>query len=241
MKFNTENDGFIRNMVPVLLIAVVFIGLTLFMKSDQASAFMMAIRNWFILPHKAVILNLPWVNAMVFTTTGGLLIGIGVPRLGISTLAGMIFGITAGTSLGIIAAAIGASLDYSVARLFMAKQVTRLSGYRVDQLKKRFRHNAFLGTLYFRLFPLSNSTLVSLLAGACRIPFGPFLAGSVLGFIPLSFVMSFLGNGSTNGNLIQIFTGIACLIILHILLLVAKRKSKQLEIPIQEFENTGVL
>lgn len=227
-------------MASVLVIAAVFVGLSLFMKSTQASALMVDIRNWFLLPHETAILNLPWINALVFMATGGILIGLGIPRLWISALAGMIFGIVVGTLFGIFAALIGASLDYFAAALFMSKFVTRLSGYRIDRLKEGFRKKAFLWTLYFRLFPLSNSTAVSLLAGSCRIPFMPYLAGSVLGFIPLAFVMSFLGNGSANGSLIQISTGLACLFILHILLFVAKRKSKQLDIPVAELEKTGV-
>jgi uncharacterized membrane protein YdjX (TVP38/TMEM64 family) len=76
----------------------------------------------------------------------------------------------------------------------------------------RFATNAFWWVLYLRLFPLSNATLAGLLCGGCRIPLGPYLAGSLLGFIPLTLVFAVFGSGGASGSYYQVAVGALLLV-----------------------------
>ena len=64
-----------------------------------------------------------------------------------------------------------------------------------------------------RLFPLSNATLAGLVCGACRLPAKPYLAGSLLGFIPLTVVFAVFGDGGAKGNFYQIALGTLLLLL----------------------------
>ncbi|MFH1156700.1 MAG: VTT domain-containing protein [Pseudomonadota bacterium] len=215
--------GFLREAAPVILIGLVFIGLAALLRTSWAAGLFQSARNWFVAPHAVHALDLPWVNAAVFILAGGFLIGVGVPRLWVSALAGAVYGLLAGTVLGLAASTIGASVVYAAGWGFLSGRVMGLSGYSLAHWRARFQENAFLWVLYLRLFPLSNATAAGLLSGSCRVPFLPYMAGSVLGFIPMALVMTFLGEGSVRGSYVRIMAGIACLAILHIILYAGKR------------------
>jgi uncharacterized membrane protein YdjX (TVP38/TMEM64 family) len=79
--------------------------------------------------------------------------------------------------------------------------------------KRRFQENAFWWVLYGRLFPFSNSTLMSLVCGSCRVSFREFMIGSFIGFMPLTITFATFGSGSMKGNLWQIGFATALLVI----------------------------
>ncbi len=214
---------FLNEMTPVILTGIIFLGLAVVLKTPWASGLYREIRSYFLTPGTMPILNIPLITALLFTMAGGTLIGLGVPRLWVSSLAGAIFGITVGTLVGLVASTMGASIVYFAGRLFLSNWIQKKFKHRIEHWKTRFQKNGFLWILYIRLFPLSNSTVVGLLSGSCRVPFVPYLAGSFLGFIPLTLLMCSLGDGSAQGKYLQIGLGIACIAAIHTLMFINKK------------------
>jgi uncharacterized membrane protein YdjX (TVP38/TMEM64 family) len=142
-----------------------------------------------------------WRQALLFAVIFSLLIGVGLPRLWVSAIAGALFGTLWGTLLALAATLVGAAIVYRIGWAVLAGMVRRRMGSRLALWRARFEANAFWWVLYMRLFPLSNATMAGLLCGACRIPFRAYLAGSFLGFIPLTVVFAIFGNGGAQGNL----------------------------------------
>ena len=215
--------SFLGELLPVILTGLFFVCLALLLKTSWASRLYLDIRNYFLHPGPSTILNIPWIKCLVFTATGGVFIGMGIPRLWVSSLAGAVFGISVGTILSLGAASMGASLVYTAGRLLLSSWVQNRFRSQIEHWKIKFQKNCFLCVLYLRLFPLSNSTLVGLLSGSCRIPFFRYLAGSFLGFIPMTILMCSLGDGSAKGKYIQICLGIICIAAIHIFLFFNKR------------------
>jgi uncharacterized membrane protein YdjX (TVP38/TMEM64 family) len=118
-----------------------------------------------------------------------------------------------GTLLALLASVTGAAIVYRFGCTLLAGILQRRSGARLARRQTRFAHNAFWWVLYMRFFPLSNATLAGLVCGACRIPVGAYLAGSLLGFIPLIIVLTLLGSGGIKGNFYQIAIGIGLLLL----------------------------
>jgi len=106
--------------------------------------------------------------------------------------------------LSLVASLIGASILYAAGRFMLAAVVERRIGDTLKVWKSRFRENAFWWVLYGRFFPFSNSTAMSLLCGGCRVPFIPYMTGSLIGFVPLAIVFAAYGSGGVKGNLWQI-------------------------------------
>ncbi len=55
--------------------------------------------------------------------------------------------------------------------------------------------NPFSMTLLIRLLPVGNNFATCLAAGVSRVPARPFLLGSLLGYIPQTFVFALAGSG----------------------------------------------
>jgi uncharacterized membrane protein YdjX (TVP38/TMEM64 family)/Tfp pilus assembly protein PilZ len=143
-------------------------------------------------------------SGLVFTLAGGGLIALGVPRLWASAVGGIIYGAFIGSILSILAALFGASVVYLAGKFIFAAVVERRVGDKARIWKARFQQNAFWWVIYGRLFPFSNSTVMSLLCGSCSVPFIPFVMGSLVGFVPLAVAFATYGSGDTKGNIWQI-------------------------------------
>lgn len=128
-----------------------------------------------------------WTSSAYFVLIGGAAISLGVPRLWVSGAAGAIYGVLLGMILAMVSSILGASVVYGLGRRLLAGTVERRLSGQVSLWRQRFQENAFWWVLYARLFPFSNATLASLLCGSCRVPVAPYLFGSFLGFIPLTF------------------------------------------------------
>jgi len=209
---NTKTE-LIRDLIRILIIGMFFVLLTLVLKSDIIKRSFTDIQT--------VRESLSWlesysslsISTLFFILAGGLLMSLGIPRIWISALSGAVYGIFWGTCIGLLSSLLGAIILYYAGCFLLGTIVMRRFGEKLNVLKKRFQENAFWWVLYGRLFPFSNSTLSSLLCGSCKVPFSPYLAASLVGFIPLAVVFTIFGSGSMNGNYTQIYIGTGLLLI----------------------------
>jgi len=152
-------------------------------------------------------------SILLFTLFCGCLTSVGVPRLWVSAAAGIIYGAFMGTILSLVASLQGAATLYATGSTILSGVVERRAGKILNTWKERFQKNAFWWVLYGRLFPMSNSTLMSLICGCCKVSFKSFMLGSFLGFIPLAIVFAMFGSGGVKGNLWQIVFATTLLIL----------------------------
>jgi uncharacterized membrane protein YdjX (TVP38/TMEM64 family) len=143
-------------------------------------------------------------SCLTFTLAASGLIALGFPRIWASAVGGGIYGAIMGSILSILASLFGASLLYLAGKTTLAAIVERRAGDRFGVWKVRLQENAFWWVLYGRLFPFSNSTVMSLLSGSCNVPFIPYVLGSLLGFVPLAVVFATYWSGGIKGNMFQI-------------------------------------
>lgn len=153
------------------------------------------------------------LSTVLFTLLCGGIISAGVPRLWVSAAGGIIYGAFMGTILSLMASLLGAAVLYGTGSTFLSGVVERRAGRVLNTWKDRFQKNAFWWVLYGRLFPLSNSTIMSLICGCCKVSFRSFMLGSLLGFIPLAIVFAMYGSGGVTGSLWQIAFATALLIL----------------------------
>lgn len=154
-----------------------------------------------------------FLSSLIFTAACGLLISLGVPRLLVSAAGGVIYGALIGTIASVAAALIGASLSYFFGRFTLSDIVARRFSGKFNEWRSRFRDNAFWWVLYGRLFPFSNSTVMSLFCGSCNVPFLPYILASFAGFVPLAATFSFYGSGGMQGNYLQIAIATVLLVV----------------------------
>lgn len=205
-----------RDVVGICLVGAVFIGLALVVDSRLLHSFV-DIDHWRLIFGQGHRVGGRGMGMLAFVVIGGLLISAGVPRTWLSVFAGGVYGVVRGSILAVLAATVGAVLVYLAGRLFLQTVVDRRIGGRLEVWRDRFRRDAFWWVLYGRLFPFSNSTLNSLVCGSCAVPLLPYLAGSVLGFVPHSVIFAMFGDGGAEARISQVLLGVGLLLVTVIL------------------------
>jgi uncharacterized membrane protein YdjX (TVP38/TMEM64 family) len=193
-----------KDIARVVLVVAIFVGAALLFRNEAVREHLFDIQKLRELLHPE---DGALQSYVIFTLAGGALVGLGLPRLWLSFAAGAIYGSALGTGLSMMATMIGATVTYMLGRSLMRGVVRRRLGRRVEAWNERFRRNGFLWTLYLRLFPLSNATMTSLLAGSGKVSLGAFSLGNLIGFLPLTVVFALAGSGAAKANNHQLTIG----------------------------------
>ncbi|TAN53853.1 MAG: TVP38/TMEM64 family protein, partial [Rhodospirillales bacterium] len=153
-----------------------------------------------------------WVDASVkgqglkgelaFLLAGLLLIAAGFPRQAVCFMGGYAFGFLEGLGWSMLASAAGCIVCFYYARYFGRSLVQRWFGPRIAKIDGFLAGNPFSMTLLIRLLPLGSNLLTNIAGGVSSSRALPFLAGSVLGYVPQTLVFVLLGSG------IQVDTGL---------------------------------
>lgn len=198
-----------KDIFRVCVIVAIFIATALFFQNETIKEHFLDVEKMraFLHPEET-----PYQSYLIFLFVGSILVGAGMPRIWLSFLGGAIYGVLLGTTLSLVTSILGAFYTFSLGRSLLRSLVRRRLGKRFGVWNKRFKDNAFVWTLYLRLFPLSNATLTSLMAGACKVGLKPYVLANLIGFFPLTLVFAMAGSGAAKGNPSQLVIGILCFV-----------------------------
>ncbi|MDF1719515.1 MAG: TVP38/TMEM64 family protein [Minwuia sp.] len=124
----------------------------------------------------AVALSVP--GALVLTITGGFL-----------------FGNVFGTLWAVIGATIGATGIFLAARTALGDTLRKKAGPSLKRMEDGFRENAFNYLLFLRLVPVFPFFIVNLVPAFLGVRVGTFIAATLIGIIPGTFVFAQVGRG----------------------------------------------
>lgn len=136
---------------------------------------------------------------LLYLAVGGFVTAVAVPRHVVSFLGGYAFGLGLGTVLALAATEIGCVLVFFYGRFVGRPLVSARLGARVRRIEDFLAANPFSMTLLIRLLPVGNNFATCLAAGVSRVPARPFLLGSLLGYLPQTFVFALAGSGIEMG------------------------------------------
>lgn len=123
-----------------------------------------------------VALSLP--GGLIMTLTGGLL-----------------FGWLAGAILTVIAATVGATLIFLIAKSSFGETLAAKAGPWVDKLRDGFKENALSYLLFLRLVPAFPFFAVNLAPALLGVPLSTYVIGTFFGIIPGTTAFSVAGAG----------------------------------------------
>ncbi len=136
-----------------------------------------------------------------FVALGTLACAVGLPRQIVALAGGYAFGFWPGAMLALAAEILGCALDFWWARLLgrrvAARFLQRGEGGRLHRLDRFLADRAFTATLTLRLLPFGSNIALNLLAGVSAVAALPFLAASLLGYIPQTVVFALAGAGAS--------------------------------------------
>lgn len=155
-----------------------------------------------------------WYQGMSgFVIAGALFTVIGGPRQAVAFVAAYLFGLWPGFLLSMASVALSCIAASGMARIFGASAREIVRG-RVDYAFRVWRENPFSTTVILRLLPVGSNILTNIAAGAMGVALVPFVAGSLLGYIPQMAIFSLMGTGVDLGAEWQIILAIALFLVL---------------------------
>jgi len=136
--------------------------------------------------------GIPWLGP-VFALAYATIAMFAAPVSPLAYGAGAVFGFAEGTIWVWVGSMLGGPAGYWLARSAWGKAAKRLLGRYQSKLSELERGSAFLTTLRLQLLPIVPFGVFNYAAGATRLPFFPFLAGTGIGIIPGSIAAVYVG------------------------------------------------
>lgn len=126
---------------------------------------------------------------------GALAVAVGLPRQAVCFLGGYAFGLGQGLLLAETASGLGCLVCFLYARLFGRDLVRHRFADRIEKLDAVLKGHPFTMATLIRLLPVGSNVLTNLIAGVSSVSLPPFLAGSLVGYLPQTVIFVLLGSG----------------------------------------------
>ncbi len=136
-----------------------------------------------------------WQGAAALVAAGALLSAAGMPRQAVAFAGGYAFGVWQGGALALLAQMLGCVADFWFARVLARDWARRRVTGRLARLDRFLSAKPFTASLTLRLLPVGNNLALNLLAGVSAMPAWPFLAATLLGYLPQTAVFALAGSG----------------------------------------------
>lgn len=123
-------------------------------------------------------------------------VAFSIPGASWLTIAGgFVFGHLIGTLYIVVAATIGATIVFLLARYALGDALRAKAGQALKKMESGFRDNALSYLLVLRLVPLFPFFLVNLVPAFLGVPLRTYIVGTFFGIIPGTFVYATVGAG----------------------------------------------
>jgi uncharacterized membrane protein YdjX (TVP38/TMEM64 family) len=136
------------------------------------------------------------LSLLGFVALYAAVVALSLPGGAVLTIAGgFLFGWFLGGVASIIAATIGASIIFLIARTALGDVFAARAGPWLSRFREGFQEDAFSYLLFLRLVPIFPFWLVNLAPSLLGVKVGTYVATTFLGIIPGTFAYSLAGKG----------------------------------------------
>ena len=133
---------------------------------------------------------------LLFMAIYAAVIALSVPGGAVLTIAsGFLFGTLPATLYVVVAATLGATILFLIARTALGDPLRARAGPWLRRMEAGFAENALSYLLVLRLIPIFPFWLVNLVPAFLGVGLGTYVLGTFFGIIPGSFVYASVGNG----------------------------------------------
>jgi uncharacterized membrane protein YdjX (TVP38/TMEM64 family) len=144
----------------------------------------------------------------MFLAVATILTAVGLPRQIPAFVAGYAFGAWSGAAIALLSQMIACGADFVWARAVGREFVFRRFGRVLRRVDGALAARPFVTTLTFRLMPVGSNILLNLAAGLSSVRALPFLAASLIGFIPQTVIFAMIGRGSAPSHMNVMAVGV---------------------------------
>jgi uncharacterized membrane protein YdjX (TVP38/TMEM64 family) len=140
-----------------------------------------------------------WWFELAFVAVFGAIATLPTPASPLLYASGALFGLVQGSLLAWCGSMLGGAAGYWLARGAWADTAVRLLGRNERKLRAMLERRDFLVTVRFRLIPLVPFGVFTYAAGALKLSFPAYLAGTAIGMIPYVIAAVFAGERAAAG------------------------------------------
>ncbi len=136
------------------------------------------------------------VAALIFMAIYAAVVAMSLPGGAVMTITGgFLFGIWIGTLWVVIAATVGATILFLVARTSLGDSLREKAGPWLKRMEDGFKEDALSYLLVLRLVPIFPFFVVNLVPAFLGVKTRDYILATLFGIIPGSFVYASVGNG----------------------------------------------
>ena len=136
------------------------------------------------------------LSLLAFIVVYTLAVAVSFPGASILTiLAGLLFGWLTGGLTAIIAATMGATIVFQIAKSSFGDVLAKKAGPFLSRISEGFKQDAFNYMLFLRLVPAFPFWLVNIAPALANVKLRTFVTATFLGIIPGSFAFASVGAG----------------------------------------------
>jgi uncharacterized membrane protein YdjX (TVP38/TMEM64 family) len=161
---------------------------------------------------------------LVFIAVSALLTPALFPGPLLAGASGLLFGTWLGTPISIIAATLGATIAFAIARWLAHDAVEELQGKRLAALRAWIGRRGFVSILYARITPGVPYSLVNYAAGLSPVALRAFVGATAIGCAPRAFAYTALGGSFDDLGSPEAIAAIVVLVVMAILGLFLARR-----------------
>ncbi len=137
-----------------------------------------------------------WLAGAAYVAAYAAVVAVSLPGGTVMTLAGgLLFGWLAGGAFAAIGATIGATLVFLLARGPLGAWLARRNSATLARMRAGFQRDAWNWMLMLRLVPLFPFVLVNLAPALFGVPLRIYVAATLIGILPATFVYALAGAG----------------------------------------------
>jgi uncharacterized membrane protein YdjX (TVP38/TMEM64 family) len=138
----------------------------------------------------------PWLSPCLFVAIYIASVTLSLPQAGLLTMiGGLLFGTVPGGMLAVFGATVGAIMLFLIARSAFGEPMARRGGAALGKLRQELSRNGFSYLLAVRLIPVVPFWLVNLAAALCGMRLSQFVAATLIGILPTTFITASIGAG----------------------------------------------
>lgn len=142
------------------------------------------------------VLEMGALGVLAFMAVYIFFVTFGIPNLPLQLMCGAIYGMWPAYAMMYVGVNIGALTAFSMGRFLGRKGIEELWGHRLKGLNAMIERGGFRLLLILRLLPLMPFNSINYGSGISRIRVKTYMAATVLGTIPLTFLHVTLGDAA---------------------------------------------
>jgi len=132
---------------------------------------------------------------LYFLAIGAVAVAVGLPRQAVCFLGGYGFGLWQGLVFAQAASILGCLVCFLYARLLGRELVRHRFADRLARFDQFLQGHPLTMTMLIRFLPVGSNLVTNLVAGVSSVPPLPFLAGTLVGYLPQTVIFVLLGSG----------------------------------------------